>query len=160
MVSHFGTRTQPSQRGPGQATAPATGCAPPPGGAGAGLARYLRVVGALVRGPQGVAIIVAVFVGAGALGGRAGLALAGTYLVFLGTYCVLNFWHCRETHCMVTGPGWTVAGLLGWAGAVVPGGALAWYTVNVASLATIGMLVAGYGLEWAVAATTGRRRLG
>ena len=114
----------------------------------------------MVRGPLGVVLIVAVFFGAGALGGRAGLALASTYLVFLGSYCALNFWHCRETHCAVTGPGWTVAGLLGWAAAVLPGGALSWYTVNTASLATVGVFVAGYGLEWAVVAITGRHRLG
>lgn len=159
MVSHFNAGSRPPQQADrGHRAVEGSGCAAPRGGAGLG--RYLRLVGAVVRGPLGVALIVAVFLGAGALGGRAGLALAGTYLVFLGSYCVLNFWHCRETHCVVTGPGWTVAGLLGWAGAVLPGGALSWYTVNTASVATIGVLVAGYGLEWAIAANTGRHRLG
>jgi hypothetical protein len=35
-------------------------------------------------------------------------------LAFLyeGTYCVRNFVHCREAHCIVTGTGWTLIGLL------------------------------------------------
>ncbi len=35
-------------------------------------------------------------------------------LAFLyeGTYCIRNFVHCREAHCVVTGTGWTLIGLL------------------------------------------------
>lgn len=113
-----------------------------------------------VRGPRGVVLVVVVFLGAGALGGRPGLAVAGTYLLFLGSYCVLNLWRCRETHCVVTGPGWTLVGLLAVAAALTPSGVLSWYTVGAASLATFVVFVAGYGLEWAVATLTGRHRLG
>ncbi|SRR5579875_658639 len=34
-------------------------------------------------------------------------------LAFLyeGTYCIRNFLHCRESHCIVTGSGWTIIGI-------------------------------------------------
>lgn len=118
--------------------------------------RYLQVVGALARGPRAIVL----FVVAGALDRRAGLAVAGTYLLVLGSYCLVNFWQCRETHCVVTGPGWTVAGLLGMAAALIPGAGLSWYTVGAAGAVTFAVLVAGHGLEWVVASRTGRHRLG
>jgi hypothetical protein len=84
------------------------GCTPRPGGGASGLARYLRAVEAVVRGPKGVAVTVAVFLLAGAVGGRTGIAIAGTYLLFLGSYCVWSFAVCgrvmrRRRVC----PGWT-----------------------------------------------------
>ena len=39
------------------------------------------------------------------------------YFLYVGTYCIRNFFHCRETHCAVTGPVWTVVGLISTAGA-------------------------------------------
>jgi hypothetical protein len=35
-------------------------------------------------------------------------------LAFLyeGTYCIRNLLHCRESHCIVTGSGWTIIGFL------------------------------------------------
>ncbi len=120
---------------------------------------YLRLVHPVVRGCRGIAIGVAVFAAAGALGGRGGLALASGYLAFLGTYCLLNFRQCRETHCAITGPGWTLAALLGLAAVAAPGPALSWYGVTGASIAAITICTLGYGLEWRVAARTGRRAL-
>ena len=96
---------------------------------------------------------------AGAIGGRGGLALASGYLAFLGSYCLLNFRECRETHCVITGPGWTLAALLGLAAVAAPGSALAWYGVSGESIAAITICVLGYGLEWQVAARIGRQAL-
>jgi hypothetical protein len=124
-----------------------------------GTERYLRLVHPVVRGCRGIVAAVAVFAAAGAIGGRGGLALASGYLAFLGSYCLLNFRQCRETHCAVTGPGWTLAALLGLAGVAAPGSALSWYGVSGESIAAIAICTLGYGLEWRVAARTGRRAL-
>jgi hypothetical protein len=120
---------------------------------------YLRLVDPVVRGPAVVVVTIAVFAAAGALGGRGGVAMASAYVLFLGTYCLLNFWHCRETHCVVTGVGWTPLALLGFAVALAPGASMSWFRVNVESAAFLVILGAGYALEWAVAARTGRRAL-
>ena len=96
--------------------------------------RYLRLVDPVVRGPAVVVATIAVFAAAGAVGGRGGVAVASAYVLFLGTYCLLNFWHCRETHCVVTGAGWTPLALLGFAAALAPGTGLSWYRVNVETM--------------------------
>jgi hypothetical protein len=133
-------------------------CASPPANGGV-LSGYLRAVEPLNRGPLGVGVFVAAFIAALAVGGRAGLLLASTWLLFVGTWCLGNFWQCRETHCGVTGPGWTLTALVGFAAALASGGSLEWFSVSVEILLTLGILGLGYGLEAAVAASTGRRAL-
>ncbi|HEX9357237.1 MAG TPA: hypothetical protein VF933_25875 [Streptosporangiaceae bacterium] len=113
----------------------------------------------VLRGPAGVLVAVMSFAVAGAVGGRAGLAVASGYVTVIGAYCLLNFLGCRETHCGVTGPGFTLAALLGFAAALVPGPALSWYRTGTEAAVFLAVLAAGYGLEWAVAARTGRRVL-
>ena len=135
---------------------------PPPPTARAGVwqrrvARWLRPIEAVLRGPVDVAITIAVFVTAGALDGRAGLAVAGGWLLLSGLYCVLNFWLCRETHCVVTGVGWTLLGLLGLVAAMGP--ILPWYRVGIELVGYLVVLAAGYALQWVMAARTGRRTL-
>jgi len=114
---------------------------------------YRRAVEPAVRGAAGVVVTVALLAAAAATGGRGGVAIAGTY-------CLANFRHCRETHCAVTGPGWTLAAVLGFAAALAPGDGLSWYRVNAATIVFVVILAAGYGLEYMVAARTGRRALG
>ncbi|MGH3194242.1 MAG: hypothetical protein ACRDPY_49265 [Streptosporangiaceae bacterium] len=128
-------------------------------GAGRIAARYVRVTGPVLRGPAGVAVAVASFAVAGAVGGRAGLAVASGYVAVIGTYCLLNFLHCRETHCGVTGPGFLLAAAAGLAAALVPGPALSWYRTSTEAAVFLVILAAGYALEQAVAARTGRRVL-
>ena len=94
-----------------------------------------------------------------AVGGRAGLAAAGAYVTVIGVYCLLNFLRCRETHCAVTGPGFLLTAALGFAATLVPGSALPWYRTGTEAIVFLGILAAGYGLEQAVAARTGRRVL-
>jgi hypothetical protein len=108
----------------------------------------------------GVVVTVAVFAAAGAVGGHAGTAIAGAWVLLAGLYCLANFWHCREAHCVVTGPGWTLAGVLALAAAVTPGGSLSWYRPSAQAVVFVVVLAAGYGLETAVAARTGPRSLG
>src|SRR5260370_26762269 len=117
-----------------------------------GTERYLRLVHPVVWGWRGIVAAVAVFSAAGAIGSRGGLALASGYLAFLGSYCLLNFRQCRETHCVITGPGWTLAALLGLAAVAAPGPALSWYGVTGESIAAITISALGSGLEWRGAA--------
>jgi hypothetical protein len=122
--------------------------------------RYRRAAEPWVRGMRGVAVTVALFAAAAAVGGRGGAAIAGAWMLAAGLYCLANFWHCREAHCAVTGPGWTLGGLLGLVAAVMPGGSLSFYRVSVQAAVLLVILAAGYGLEYLVAARTGRRSLG
>jgi hypothetical protein len=137
-------------------------CAPPPArgrGARRVAGSYLRVAGPVLRGPAGVLIAVASFAVGAAVGGRAGLVIASMYVTAIGTYCLLNFLRCRETHCGVTGPGFLLTAALGFAGALVPGSALSWYRTGTVAAVFLMILAAGYALEWTVAARTGRRVL-
>ena len=141
--------------GPGQrAGTPGTGAA------GHVVDRCRRTVEPAVRGVAGVVVPVVFFAAGAAVGGRAGLAIASVWVAIAGLYCLANFWHCRETHCAVTGAGWTRAAVLGFAAALAPGTALAWYRVNTAVAVFVVVLAAGFCLEWLVAARTGRRTLG
>jgi hypothetical protein len=138
------------------------GRVPPPAsrpGTGRIAARYVRVTGPVLRGPAGVAVAVASFAVAGAVGGRAGPAVASGCLAVIGTYCLLNFLHCREIHCGVTGPGFLLAAAVGFAAALVPGSVLSWYRTSTEATVFLVILAAGYALERAVAARTGRRVL-
>jgi hypothetical protein len=46
---------------------------------------------------------------------RAGLALGAIATLAASTYCLLNFWRCREAHCIVSGTGWTLLALFEFA---------------------------------------------
>jgi len=149
------------QRSPGGLPGDGASCAPlPADGREAGVATgYLRVAGRVLRGPAGVAVAVASFAAGAAVGGRAGLAIASAYVTSIGVYCVLNFLRCRETHCAVTGPGFLLTAALGFAASLVPGPALSWYRTGTEAIVYLVILAAGYAVEWAVAARTGRRVL-
>ena len=122
--------------------------------------RYRRAVEPAVRGVAGVVVTVALFAAAAVVGGRAGVAIASAWVAVAGSYCLANFWHCRETHCAVTGPGWALAAVLGFAAALAPWASLSWYRVSVEAVVFVVILAAGYGLEYVMAARTGRRALG
>jgi len=122
--------------------------------------RFRRGVEPAVRGVAGVVVTVALFAAAAVVGGRAGVAIASAWVAVAGTYCLANFWHCRETHCAVTGPGWALAAVLGFAAALAPWASLSWYRVSVEAVVFVVILAAGYGLEYVMAARTGRRALG
>ena len=122
--------------------------------------RYRRLVEPVVRGPVAIAATVGVFGGAGALGGRLGLILVSVWVLLMGMYCVANFSHCQETHCLVTGGGWVPLALLGLAAALTPGKAMSWYQVGATEIAFVVILAVGYTFQWLVAARTGRHRLG
>lgn len=156
------------QSSPGPVPAGAAGCGsqPEPGrGARVVAVSYVRVTGPVLRRPAGILIAVASFAAAGAVGGRAGTVIASGYVAVIGTYCLLNFPHCQQTHCGVTGPGWLLTAMLGFAAmlgftaALVPGSALSWYRTRTEAAIFLVILAMGYGLEWIVAARTGHRVL-
>lgn len=149
------------QVSPGRLPAGAAGCDPPAYARGAqGVAvRYVRLTGPVLRGPAGVVIAVASFAVGAAVGGRGGLVIASVYVTVTGAYCLLNFLQCREAHCAVTGPGFTLAALLGFAAALAPGPVLSWYRTGTEAAVYLVILAAGYALERAVAGRTGRRFL-
>lgn len=121
---------------------------------------YRRLLHPVVRGWTGVVASVAVFLAGSAIGGRAGVAVAAAWVLASGAYCLANFWCCRETHCVLTGPGWTALGFLGLAASLIPGDELGWLRVEVLVLAYLAILGAGHGFEALVAARTGRHALG
>jgi hypothetical protein len=122
--------------------------------------RYRCTVEPAIRGVAGVVVTVAFFAAAAAVGGRGGVAIASAWVAVAGSYCLANFWHCRETHWVVTGPGWTLGAVLGFAAALAPGDGLAWYRMNVETMVFVAILAAGCGLEHVMAARTGRRAMG
>lgn len=82
--------------------------------------RFLRGVYAL--GNLGLlTILLGGFFVASVLPDHVGVWLAAALYLAAGLYCSVNFWRCREAHCVVTGIGFTAlgVGLLG-AGAGVP----------------------------------------
>lgn len=40
-----------------------------------------------------------------------GLVLGAATTLVAGGYCMLNFWRCREAHCIISGTGWAALGL-------------------------------------------------
>ncbi|MGH9082054.1 MAG: hypothetical protein ACRDWN_01780 [Acidimicrobiales bacterium] len=121
---------------------------------------YRRVLEPVVRGWLGIMVAVAVFLVGAAIGGRAGVGLAAVWVLVSGTYCLANFWCCRETHCVFTGSGWTALGLAALAAGSIPGAAPGWLRVDVVVLPYLAILGAGYGFEGLVAGRTGRHVLG
>lgn len=112
--------------------------------------RYRAVTGPVFRLPAGVAVAVAVALAGAALPARGAAALSAAFFLAIGLYCGLNFWRCREPHCLVTGPGWTATGLVA-AFAAAAGrdwGDGLW-------LAFLAVWVAGYSLELLVRVTKG-----
>ena len=75
--------------------------------------------------------------------GDAGLFLSGAYFLVYSAYCLANFARCQEAHCIITGLGWGVLGLIAlWAGV----NGLNW--VSPVWLAFLIVLALGYGFEY------------
>ncbi|MGH9089135.1 MAG: hypothetical protein ACRDYZ_13665 [Acidimicrobiales bacterium] len=88
------------------------------------------------------------------------MAVAAVWVLVSGTYCLANFLCCRETHCVVTGSGWSALGLAAVVAVSLPGGELGWLRVEVLVVAYLAILGAGYAFEGVVAARTGRHVVG
>ena len=52
------------------------------------------------------AVVAALVIAAPFLPTRPGLAVGALAALAASTWCLANFWRCREAHCIVTGGGW------------------------------------------------------
>lgn len=101
------------------------------------------------------AVVVVLLSVAGNLEARPGLVVTGLSCLGGGSWCVVNFWRCRQAHCMITGVGWSALGVLALAGAWL-GHSLLDGADRPAFLA---VLVAGIIFEAATYLTRGRYTL-
>jgi hypothetical protein len=79
------------------------------------------------------------------------------FFLYVGSYCVRNFLHCRETHCAVTGPGWLLIGIIAVLGITGLIHVSQWAFLWVGYLLVAAL---GFGLQWLIARRTGRQSLG
>lgn len=132
----------------------------PARGTGGALARvidrYRTLMAPFVRGCTGLCFALIVFALASSLPPEAGLLLGSSWCLWAGSYCLVNYWRCRETHCMVTGPGWLAVGLVG----VISAASGMWFSRNAVLDAAVLVVLLGYGLEWVWAAATHRHSFG
>jgi hypothetical protein len=50
---------------------------------------------------------------------RLGLGTDGLAAMAAGSWCALNFWRCRQAHCLISGTGWLALSLIALTGAVI-----------------------------------------
>lgn len=83
------------------------------------------------------------------LPGRADLAVDGLAALAAGTWCGLNFWRCRQAHCLVNAVGWLGLTLLAFVGAGLGHSVIGGYEQPV----FLGVLVTALAFEcvWRVA---------
>jgi hypothetical protein len=86
------------------------------------------------------------------LPGRAGLAADGLAALAAGSWCAVNFWRCRQAHCLISGIGWLGLTLLAFAGAGLGHSVIGGYE----QLVFLGVLVAALAFEgaWCLARGT------
>jgi hypothetical protein len=90
------------------------------------------------------------------------------FFLYTGSYCVRNFLHCRETHCVITGPGWLVLGILGLLGTLgllgveqweIATGHILWGGWALLWIGYALFAALGYSLQWFIKRRTGRLTL-
>ena len=74
---------------------------------------------------------------------RAGLAVDGLAALAAGSWCVLNFWRCRQAHCVIDGVGWLGLALLAFVGAGLGHSVIGGHEQSV----FLGVLVAALAFE-------------
>lgn len=89
------------------------------------------------------------------LGVRPGLVLAAVATLAAASWCLVNFWRCREAHCALSGPGWAMLGAVELAGAVVGRSVVD----RTESILFIAVLIAAYSFEFAWRARRGTNAL-
>ena|SRR2546425_245219 len=89
------------------------------------------------------AAVVALLLLAPELPRRAELAADGLAALAAGTWCGLNFWRCRQAHCLVSAAGWLGLSLVAFAGAAL-GRSLIY---GDEQLVFLGVLLAALGFE-------------
>jgi len=83
---------------------------------------------------------------------RADLAVDGLAALAAGGWCVLNFWRCRQAHCVIDGVGWLGLAFLAFAGAGIGHSVIGGYEQPV----FLGVLLAALAFEgvWRLARGT------
>ena len=72
-----------------------------------------------------------------------GLALDLAATVAASVWCLVNFWRCREVHCIVTGAGWAALAVL----IAVELAAGRSFVLGSEGLVFLAILIAGVGFE-------------
>ena len=72
-----------------------------------------------------------------------GLALDLAATVAASAWCLVNFWRCREAHCIVTGTGWAALAVLIAIELAVGRG----FVLGSEGLVFLAILIAGVGFE-------------
>jgi hypothetical protein len=106
--------TKPNIQPTARPTARSTGilCSPPRLKADTDAKRVIDRI--LPTGAWRCAFFIAIAVGisaAGQLPTTPGLALGAATTFGASGHCLLNFWRCREAHCIISGSGWAALGL-------------------------------------------------
>lgn len=106
--------TKPNMQPTGHTTDRSAGilCSPPRLKADTDAKRVIDRI--LPTGAWRCAFFIAIAVGisaAGQLPTTPGLALGAATTLVASGYCLLNFWRCREAHCIISGTGWAALGL-------------------------------------------------
>jgi hypothetical protein len=82
-----------------------------------GASRWHRSADRFLSGVQSIckmgllAVVLGAFFVASLLPDRIGVWIAVVLYLAVGLYCSVNFWRCREAHCVITGAGFTLLGL-------------------------------------------------
>jgi hypothetical protein len=116
---------------------------------------YVGLTAPVLRGCYAIPVAVAVFLISKAIGG-AGLYFAGLYFLAFSAYCLANFARCREAHCIITGVGWGVLGVVAVVAAVM---GLDWLGPIWNAFLVVAVLGHGFELMWAATRRTHVLRL-
>ena len=116
---------------------------------------YVGLTSPVLRGCYAIPVAVAVFLISGTIG-RAGLYVSGLYFCAYSAYCLADFARCREAHCIFTGLGWGVLGIVALAAAVMQ---LDWLRPIWNAFVVVAILGHGFELVWAATRRTHVLRL-
>lgn len=93
-------------------------------------------------------LVIGLWAGYSHLASRPGLVVATAASLAAGAWCVVNFWRCRQPHCVVTGVGWSALAVLTAVEAVL-GHSLIGGSEGIAFVAILGVGLV-YEVTWSL----------
>ena len=111
---------------------------------------YTGLTAPILRGCWAIPVAVGLYFISRSLGGAA-LYITGVYFLAFTAYCLANFARCREAHCIITGLGWGVLGVLALTSAALQ---LPWLEPIWTAFLVVAVLGHGFELIWAAARGT------
>ncbi|SRR5712692_2153166 len=120
-----------------------------------GMDTYVGLTAPVLRGCWAIPVAAGIFLVCTAIGG-AGLYVTGLYFGAYSAYCLANFARCREAHCIITGLGWGVLGIVAFVAAVLQ---LDWLRPIWNAFVIVAVLGHGFELLWASTRRTHALRL-